>query len=140
MKKNNLLFVSLLATTLLLAGCTGNSTNNGGNGSGSNSQTSESGGSSSSGSTQRDYADVYFYIDYNNVDQANPYLKVQVKWGSKITKPADPTTAPDPAYPTFLGWSERPVVDDTKYLYDFETTIKNKTYDFVLYGIWVATV
>lgn len=136
--KKKLLFVSLLATTLLLAGCTGNSTNNGGKESGSNSQTSESGGSSSSSDQKRDYADVYFYIDYNNVDKSNPYLHLQVKWNSPITKPSDPTTAPDPAYPTFLGWSERPVVDDLKYLYNFDTPMKNKTVDFVLYGIWVS--
>ena len=136
--KKNLLFLSLLATSLMLTGCgKGSTANNGGGNSSGGSDSGNTSGSTSSENT-RDYANVYFFIDYNNIDPEHPYQKVQVKWGSKITKPADPTTPPDPAFPTFLGWSERTVVDNPQFLYNFDTVVKSRTFDIYLYGIWVS--
>lgn len=87
--------------------------------------------------------EVYFYIDYNNADDVeNAYAKldwyVSVPFGSK-NKPADPATAPDPAFPKFAGWSSHPIIDNIpEDLWDFDKdVVPDGTYVFVLYGIWI---
>ena len=133
--KKSIFVLSLFSIPLLLAGCkiNKNKSSNTSGGNGSNSGSNDSSGSS----TSINYAVVTFYIDYNNIDPEHPYAVVNATWGSAITAPSTPT-APDPAFPTFLGWSERTVVDDPKYLYDLSKPVANKTYTITLYGIWVS--
>ena len=87
--------------------------------------------------------EVYFYIDYNVATGDDvPYAKldwyVGFPFGSS-NKPADPATAPDPAFPVFKGWSSHPIVDNIpEDLWDFDKDfVPEGTYVFVLYGIWI---
>lgn len=94
---------------------------------------------------------VYFYIDYNNVFDADPekpddysFCYHHFEWYVSVPfgndkKPADPTSAPDPAFPKFAGWSSHPIVDNIpEDLWDFEKDfVPDGTYVFTLYGIWV---
>lgn len=84
---------------------------------------------------------VYFYIDYNNIE--TPYgFNDGLQWYTGVpfglnNMPATPTTAPDPAFPNFMGWSSHTIIDDTSLLWNFETdVVPEGTYTFVLYGIW----
>jgi len=89
--------------------------------------------------------EVYFYIDYNNVDEEHPYAKrdwyVETVFGTfgDQGKPGDPTSAPDPAFPKFVGWSSHPIIDNIPDdLWDFDkNVVANGSYVFVLYGIWI---
>lgn len=96
-------------------------------------------GSSPGGDTN---LEVYFYIDYNNVDEENPYFKldwyVEVPFGL-ANKPIDPPTCPDPAFSKFMGWSAHTIIDNIPDdLWDFEKNfVANGSYVFVLYGIWI---
>lgn len=88
---------------------------------------------------------VFFYIDYNNVNEEEPYAVrdwyVETAFGTfgDQGKPADPTQAPDPAFPKFVGWSSHPIIDNIpEDLWDFEkNVVPDGSYVFVLYGIWI---
>lgn len=84
---------------------------------------------------------VTFYIDYNNTDENNPYSTLTWNCNKPFglnNKPADPKTAPDPAFPVFKGWSSHTIIDDLKDLWDFEKdVVPDGMYNFTLYGIWM---
>lgn len=83
---------------------------------------------------------VYFFTSYDYFDKETAHAVQEVVYGGKLTKPTNPT-CPDEAYPTFLGWSERPVVDQDRFIIDFSTyTVTKDTTvkELYIYGIWVA--
>lgn len=84
---------------------------------------------------------VNYYLDYNQIVSKNIYLSVTVKNGSKLTKPADPTTPIFPEFPVFKGWSSKEIIDDAKDLWDFSKNTVRVTdgTTFNLFGIWVST-
>ena len=104
------------------------------------------GGDDPSGDTN---LEVYFYIDYNNVrepesDDDTSYYYAKLDWYVGIpfgsaNKPADPSQAPDPAFPRFMGWSSHPIIDNIpEDLWDFDKDfVPDGTYVFTLYGIWL---
>ena len=83
---------------------------------------------------------VNFFLDYNDVSVTGRYYRCQVNAGSLITDvPPKPTTPPMPEFPTFLGWSKKEVINDSKDLWDFSKDIvPSKSTVLNLYGIWVA--
>ena len=82
--------------------------------------------------------DVYFFSDFNHNDKENPYKYVATYNGNKLGKPKNPD-CPDPAFPTFLGWSTYAIVDDASKLWNFEKdVVKTDSYVLCLYGIWVS--
>ena len=85
---------------------------------------------------------VTFYLDYNQVAAGNIYYTEVVMNGHKIEEPEKPTANQTPleAYPVFLGWSTKEVIDDTKDLWNFDKDklqLEN-TSKLSLFGIWVA--
>ena len=81
---------------------------------------------------------VNFYADYNTYSESirNIYVTQKVTNGDKLEKPADPE-APFTDFPTFLGWSTRPLIEDTNLLWDFDKNIVNiKGSTLIMYGIW----
>lgn len=136
MKNRNMLILSLLASMAFLSACD----NSSGGGGGGNSGDSQDDGKIT----------VSFYIDFNyanankewNISGGNSletYDVQRVENGSKVTKPADPTTAPFPEFPVFLGWSKKEVIDSKSDLWNFDTdTINTETKTFSLYGCWAA--
>ena len=84
---------------------------------------------------------VNFYLDYNTYSEStrNIYATQTVTNGSKLEKPANPTEAPFEDFPTFLGWSTHPLIEDPDMLWDFEKDIVNtKNTGLTMYGIWDA--
>lgn len=100
----------------------------------------------------------YFFIDYNNVDEKDTTqtrLLASFRWypnqplsGCDLL-PQDPknSQAPTSEFPYFVGWSYRAVVDDKKYLLNFESwphdvqegedDIDLSTRNYVyIFGIW----
>ena len=84
---------------------------------------------------------VNFYIDFNNVDKKHPYKtfpwyqNVPLAGSSKL--PSNPTEAPDPAFPYFVGWSTHTIVDTKDDLWNMETdSVDGTTFVLNLYGIW----
>ena len=122
----------VMASFLGLAACGNNS--GGGSGGGG------SGGGDSGGGTEDDgKIQINFYADFNQLNSKNVYHTYRVENGSKLTKPADPTTAPLPEFPVFLGWSVREIVDNKEDLWDFSTdVVQTEEKTFNLFGIWVA--
>ena len=112
--------------------------------------------------TDEDYAkniNVYFFIDYNNVDANDPTatkdpttgevtvpgtkLLAQFKWyGDKPLSesgkvPANPTTAMDPAFPYFIGWSSHTIIDTKNDLWTMDQDLIGSSLSFIyFYGIW----
>ena len=139
MKKNKLLILSLF-TALMLASC-----NNGGI-----TPSGGSGGGGSGGGEDDNKITVNFYIDYNAANANKEFtiggknsLEVwatqKVDKGAKVSKPADPTEAPLPEFPVFLGWSYKEVIDRKEDLWNFDTdTVNTETKTFSIFGIWVA--
>lgn len=99
--------------------------------------------SKSSSSTSKDPSSkvkVVYLINYNGI-VTDPWATDEVIAGTLLTRPIDPTSAdcPDPAYPIFLGWSKRPLVDDVEDLWNFATdTFEYQSNTFYMYGIWVC--
>lgn len=90
-------------------------------------------------------ATVYFFIDYNNIDSKDTTgtkLLAKFKWyGDRPLSesglvPQDPTSAMDPAFPYFIGWSNHTVIDSKADLWDIEHDVIGNDYSFYLYGIW----
>lgn len=94
----------------------------------------------------RDFdCEVYFYIDYNNVDEKDKTgtkLLAYFEWYSDLPltqsgqTPRNPTTALDPAFPYFIGWSSHPIIDQKSDLWDMENDVPGNYPVLVLYGIW----
>lgn len=88
---------------------------------------------------------IYFFIDFNNVDiddTTGTKLISKIDWYSEkpIREdliPANPSVAPDKAFPNFLGWSTHTIIDDPNDLWDFaKDVVPYGTYVLRLYGIW----
>ena len=86
---------------------------------------------------------VYFFIDYNNVDEkdtSGTKLLKQFRWYGNVpigtNKPADPTVAPDPAFPYFIGWSSHTIIDSVNDLWDMDKDLIGNEYFIYFYGIW----
>ena len=90
---------------------------------------------------------VYFFIDYNNIDEKDETgTKLLAKFGWYYNEPigkskdipANPTTALDPAFPNFIGWSTHTIIDTRDDLCDLNTYVVENAHFLFLYGIWVA--
>ena len=82
---------------------------------------------------------VTYYISFNDTSRTGRYQVDTVKSGEKLTKPANPTTAPLEEFPTFKGWSLKQLINDDSDLWDFDKDIvTGQTQSMYLYGIWVA--
>jgi len=82
---------------------------------------------------------VTFYIDFNQPNSDEYYDQVTIEQGGKVTAPADPTEAPFPEFPVFMGWSAKEIIKSKADLWDFSNnTITSKSGTFEIYGIWVA--
>ena len=102
---------------------------------------------------------VYFFIDSNNVDANDPTatkdpttgevtvpgtkLLAQFKWyGDKPLSesgkvPTNPTTAMDPAFPYFIGWSSHTIIDTKNDLWTMDQDLIGSSLSFIyFYGIW----
>ena len=91
---------------------------------------------------------IYFFIDYNNVDEDDTtgkkllthfwwYEDKPIAESGKV--PANPTSAPTPDFPYFAGWSNHPIIDSKDKLLDL-TTYKvgddgSRSFLYI-YGIW----
>ena len=91
---------------------------------------------------------IYFFIDYNNVDEDDTtgkkllthfwwYEDKPIAGSGKV--PANPTSAPTPDFPYFAGWSNHPIIDSKDKLLDL-TTYKvgddgSRSFLYI-YGIW----
>ena len=66
---------------------------------------------------------LVFYLDYNHYDPDDPYYTYDWYFDTPFTQEqiglTNPTTAPDPFYGTFKGWSRQALVDEDQYLWDF---------------------
>ena len=88
---------------------------------------------------------IYFFIDYNNVDEddlTGKKLLAKFWWyedraiGESGQVPANPTNPPIPAFPYFAGWSDHPLIDSKDDLIDLSTySVVNRSYIYI-YGIW----
>lgn len=99
----------------------------------------------SEGEDEDKNVDVFFYLDYNNVDEDDPNkLLASFKWYQNVPLkgckdiPADPDSsmASDPAFPYFIGWSSHTIIDSKDDLWDMDNDVITGTYHIVLYGIW----
>ena len=131
--KKRLLFLPLILL-LSMSSCGPSDASSSVENSTSTTSTDGGGSSSTSTSTSSNSFNVTFYIDYSHSDEKNTYLKETYELNSKIARPADPE-CPDPAYPTFDGWSTRTQIRDEADLWDFDTVVTSNK-DIVLYGIW----
>ena len=87
---------------------------------------------------------VYFFIDYNNVDEDDTSGKKLLAFfwwyqGRPIAEsgkiPANPTSAPDKAFPYFVGWSDHSIIDSKSQLIDLSTYTSDSSFVYI-YGIW----
>ncbi len=88
---------------------------------------------------------VYFFIDYNNIDENDTTgTKLLAKFGwyhnepiaNSGKVPANPTTALDPAFPYFVGWSTHTIIDTKDDLCDLSTYKVENAHFLFIYGIW----
>lgn len=95
---------------------------------------------------ERDYdCEIYFFIDYNNIDEEDDTGTKLVKTFEWYTDrplsesgqvPANPTNALDPAFPYFIGWSSHTIIDTKEDLWDMEHDVVGSAHFLYLYGIW----
>lgn len=95
---------------------------------------------------------VYFFIDYNNVDEndtTGKKLLAKFWWfddeehplSSSGKVPANPTTPPIAAFPYFAGWSIHPLIDSKSELLDlsngeaYAEAAQGRSFLYI-YGIW----
>lgn len=86
-----------------------------------------------------DKVTVYFFESATKFDTKNPYYSYEVELGAKLTAPEVDPTSTDPAFNTFLGWSNKPIIMSEEDLWDFENDkipnyIPNLKY--YVYGQW----
>lgn len=78
---------------------------------------------------ERDFK-INCYLDYNHYDPDNPYYVAWWDFDKVFTQAdiglKDPTEVPDSYYPTFKGWSRHALVDEDKYLFDWNTPISEE--------------
>ena len=99
---------------------------------------------------------VYFFIDYNNVDPTGTDIEYLVKFTWYSDRPiseseeaapilsqfvvgsaATDAKAKDPAFPHFIGWSSHTIIDDNSDLWDMEKDVIGPSLSFIyFYGIW----
>ena len=88
---------------------------------------------------------VFFFIDYNNIDENDETgTKLLAKFGwyhnepiaNSGKVPANPTTALDPAFPYFVGWSTHTIIDTKADLCDLSTYVVENAHFLFIYGIW----
>ena len=96
---------------------------------------------------------VYFFIDYNNVDpndKTGTKLLAKFKWYGdrpisesgevpdfKVNDPATDARALDPAFPYFIGWSSHTIIDTKDDLWDMDKDLIGPSLSFIyFYGIW----
>lgn len=96
---------------------------------------------------------VYFFIDYNNVDPndtTGSKLLAKFKWYGdrpisesgevpdfKVNDPATDAKALDPAFPYFIGWSSHTIIDTKDDLWDMDKDLIGPSLSFIyFYGIW----
>ena len=88
---------------------------------------------------------VFFFIDYNNIDENDETgTKLLAKFGwyhnepiaNSGKVPANPTTALDPAFPYFVGWSTHTIIDTKDDLCDLSTYVVENAHFLFIYGIW----
>ena len=88
---------------------------------------------------------VYFFVDFNNADDTDTTktkLLSKFKWYTdrplkdSTDVPTNPTTALDPAFPYFIGWSSHPIIDETKDLWNIDTDVTGNRSFIYIYGIW----
>ena len=91
---------------------------------------------------------IYFFIDYNNVDEEDTsgkkllanfwwYEDRPIAESGKV--PTNPTNAPTSDFPYFAGWSTHPLIDSKDGLLDLTTykVIDDGSRSFLyIYGIW----
>ena len=88
---------------------------------------------------------VYFFIDYNNVDDEDTtgkkllsffwwYEDRPIAESGKV--PPTPSVAPDKAFPYFAGWSDHSLVDSKSQLIDLSTYVIGSRSYIYIYGIW----
>lgn len=137
MKKLNLLIFPLLIAMMTACGRSGGNNNGSSQGGGSSGGSTDTGGDTSERTKNQKYN---FYIDYWHSDEP---MKV-VEWYTGVPLGECPeecrltsSDATDPAFTTFLGWSQYSSSIDGSKLWDFSTgTSMNRTVN--LYGIWVS--
>lgn len=142
-------FLPLLALSILLVGCgdTHNDSSSSESGGGENSSSIDSSSSLEATVLVRffksySYGDIEIGYDENNGDDPyhleDAYDYYYAVPGSLFVEPETPTTPDDPAFPYFIGWSEKPIVDSESDLIDFTSdTVPNREL-YTLYGIWVS--
>ena len=88
---------------------------------------------------------VNFYSDFNQKIAKVIYATQSWDFGDKVVEIAGPSTAPDPAFSEFAGWSAKEVVDDLSDLFDFSTVLSKENVDdstgkyvLDLFGIWIT--
>ena len=89
---------------------------------------------------------VFFFIDYNNVDEADTTgkrLLANFLWypdrpiGQSGLVPSDPTVAPTSDFPYFIGWSTRAIIDSRDLLIDVDTFTLGSSRNYIyIFGIW----
>ena len=88
---------------------------------------------------------VYFFLDYNNVDEDDTtgkkllthfwwYEDKPIAQSGKV--PANPSTSPTPDFPYFAGWSDHPIIDSKDQLLDLSTYKVGSRQFIYIYGIW----
>lgn len=132
---------------LIISGC------GGGSSSSSTSESSSNTSSWTSDSSTEGLCLVRFYknfsvgnieIDYDEDNAEDPYhTKEAYYWyysepNVLLEEPTTPTASDDPAFPLFLGWSEKPIINNESDLIDFTTDKVPSREVYTLYGIWVS--
>ena len=90
--------------------------------------------------------DIYFFLDYNNVDETDTTgkrLLANFLWypdrpiGQSGLVPQDPTTAPTSDFPYFIGWSTHAIIDSSDLLIDVDTFTTGSARNYIyIFGIW----
>lgn len=112
------------------------------------------------GETGKDI-NVYFFIDYNNVDPTGEdvtcyHYLAKFKWYADrplsesdeaqavlsqfpVGSASTDAKALDPAFPHFIGWSSHTIIDDDSDLWDMEKDVIGPSLSFIyFYGIWTV--
>lgn len=131
---------------LLISGC-------GGSSSSIDSESSSNTSSWTSDSSTEGLCLVRFYksfssgnieVGYDEDNADDPYhTKEAYYWyysepNVLLEEPTTPTESDDPAFPLFLGWSEKPIINSESDLIDFTVDEVPSREVYTLYGIWVS--